>query len=132
MKTFAAAAIAATSASAFDAMTVPEFVAGFMYGMTGDNNLAEIEACYQGGESIGTDVQTAFADYQSGNYFQALKDAGTAWTEVGTAMTTCKGMDTDIASIEAWAQIFTKPTELSHTVAKHWLFHGSQIKKDAA
>ena len=89
MKTFAAAAIAATSASAFDVLTVPEFVAGFMYGMTGDNNLAEIEACYQGGESIGTDVQTAFADYQSGNYFQALKDAGTAWTEVGTAMTTC-------------------------------------------
>ena len=45
MKTFAAAAIAA-SASAFDAMAVPDFIAGFMYGMTGDNHLAEIEACY--------------------------------------------------------------------------------------
>lgn len=26
-----------------------DFLAGFMYGMTGDNNLTEIEACYQGG-----------------------------------------------------------------------------------
>ena len=29
-----------------DAMTVPDFVAGFVYGMTGDNHLTEIEACY--------------------------------------------------------------------------------------
>lgn len=49
MRTFAAAAIAA-SASAFDAMAVPDWIAGFMYGMTGDNNLTEIEACFQGGE----------------------------------------------------------------------------------
>ena len=41
-------------------------------------------------------------------------------------------MDADIASIEAWAQIFTNPTELASTVAKRWLFHGSQIKADIA
>ena len=54
MKTFAAAVIAA-SASALDAMSIPDFIAGFMFGMTGDNHLAEIEACYQGGEQIATD-----------------------------------------------------------------------------
>ena len=27
---------------------IPDFLAGFMFGMTGDNNLTEIEACYQG------------------------------------------------------------------------------------
>ena len=32
-----------------DAMAVPDFVAGFVYGMTGDNQLTEIEACYEGG-----------------------------------------------------------------------------------
>ena len=50
MKSFAASAVIAASASAFDAMAVPDFVAGFIYGMTGDNHLSEIEACYQGGE----------------------------------------------------------------------------------
>ena len=41
-------------------------------------------------------------------------------------------MDDDVAAIEAWAQIFTEPTKLSETVAKHWLFHGNQIKQDIA
>ena len=41
-------------------------------------------------------------------------------------------MGDDIAAIEAWAKIFTEPATLSKTVAKHWLFHGSQIKADIA
>lgn len=48
MRTFAMAALAA-SATAFDAESVPQFIAGFMYGMTGYNHLTEIEACYTGG-----------------------------------------------------------------------------------
>ena len=131
MKAFAAAIIAA-SASAFDAMAVPDFIAGFMYGMTGDNHLAEIEACYQGGQQIVTDTQTAVADFEKGDYFKGIQDAGKAWNEIGSAMSTCQGMDDDIAAIEAWAQIFTEPTKLSETVAKHWLFHGNQIKQDIA
>ena len=71
MKTFAAAVIAA-SASALDAMSIPDFITGFMFGMTGDNHLAEIEACYQGGEQIATDSQKAVADFKSGNYFKGL------------------------------------------------------------
>lgn len=132
MKSFAAAAIAASTASAFDAMAVPDFVAGFVYGMTGDNHLTEIEACYQGGEQIVTDTKTALGDFTSGDFFKGIKDAGTAWNEVGSAMTTCKGMDEDIAAIEAWAQIFTEPTKLAKTVGKRWLLHGRTIKKDIA
>lgn len=132
MKTFAAAAVVAASASAFDAIAVPDFIAGFIYGMTGDNHLTEIEACYQGGEQIVTDSQTAIADFKQGNWFQGIKDAGTVWNEVGSAMTTCQGMGDDIAAIEAWATIFTNPTELAKTVGKRWLFHGSQIKADIA
>ena len=32
-----------------DLMAVPDFVAGFMYGMTGNNHLDEIESCFKGG-----------------------------------------------------------------------------------
>lgn len=132
MKTFAASAVIAASASAFDAMAVPDFVAGFIYGMTGDNHLAEIEACYQGGEQIVTDSQTAIADFEAGDFFKGIKDAGTVWNELGSAMTTCEGMGDDVAAIESWAKIFTEPATLSKTVAKHWLFHGSEIKADIA
>lgn len=107
MRSFAAAAALAASASAFDAMSIPDFIAGFIYGMTGDNDLTEIEACYQGGESIVTDTQTALADFEAGNFVKGLKDAGAVWTELHTAMATCQGMGDDIAEIEAWGQIFT-------------------------
>ena len=56
MRTFAAAAVIAAYASAFDVMAAPDFVAGFIYGMTGDNHLTEIEACYTGGEQIVKDT----------------------------------------------------------------------------
>ena len=54
------------------ALAIPDFVAGFVYGLTGDNNLTEIEACYQGGEQIVTDSQTAIADFKAGNYFKGI------------------------------------------------------------
>ena len=130
MRTFAAAAIAASANAS--AMAVPDFIAGFIYGMTGDNDLTEIEACYQGGDQIVTDVKTAVADFNSGNMFAGLKEMGVAWNEVGSAMTTCQGMDDDIQAIEQWATIFTHPTELAKTVGKNWLLHGRKIKKDIA
>lgn len=69
---------------------------------------------------------------KTGNFFEGIKDAGKAWTAFGTAMTACEGMDGDIAAIEAWAQIFTKPERLATVVAEHWVFHGKQIKADVA
>ena len=31
------------------AEAIPDFIAGLIYGFTGDNDLEEIEACYSGG-----------------------------------------------------------------------------------
>lgn len=38
---------------------IPKFIGGFMYGMTGENNLLEIEACYNGGDMIYHEVTYA-------------------------------------------------------------------------
>lgn len=35
-----------------DPMAIPDFVAGFIYGMTGDNDLVEIEACFQANQEM--------------------------------------------------------------------------------
>ena len=47
-------------------MAAADFVAGFMYGMTADNNLTEIEACYQGGELMAQEIETGIADIKKG------------------------------------------------------------------
>ena len=42
--TFVAAAIAATSsADTIDVKAIPDWIAGFVFGLTGDNHLTEIE-----------------------------------------------------------------------------------------
>ena len=45
-----------------------EFVAGFIYGMTGDNHLTEIEACFQGGELMYQEIETGISDIKKGGW----------------------------------------------------------------
>ena len=65
--TFAGAAIVAT-ASALEPMAIPDWVAGFIFGLTGDNNLEEIETCYTGGQGIVDDAEAALADIKDGHF----------------------------------------------------------------
>lgn len=41
-------------------------------------------------------------------------------------------MGDDIAALKEWASIFTKPAELSATIAKHMALHRKAIKADIA
>ena len=45
-----------STAVAIDLMAVPDFIAGFIYGFTGENHLIEIEQCYQSGSGIVDDA----------------------------------------------------------------------------
>ena len=45
-----------------------DFLAGFVYGMTGDNHLTEIEACYTGGELMAKEIETGIADIKKGGW----------------------------------------------------------------
>ena len=115
------------------AMATADFVAGFVYGMTGDNQLTEIEACFQGGDLMYQEIDTGIADIKKGgwnNDVQAALQFGLAILQIPQALNTCENMDQDIAAIESWAQIFTDPAKLSTTLAKHYAFHKSEIKAD--
>lgn len=41
-------------------------------------------------------------------------------------------MGDDIAALEEWASIFTRPADLSATIAKHLALHRKAIKADIA
>ena len=80
-----------------------DFVAGFMFGMTGDNQLTEIEACFNGGQLMVTEVEAGIADLKKGgwnNDTQAAMQFGLAALQIPQALATCEGMDEDIAAIE--------------------------------
>jgi len=110
-----------------------DFVAGFVFGMTGDNHLTEIEACYQGGQLMTQEIEAGIADIKAGGWdkdTQAALQFGLAVLQIPQALSTCENMDDDIAAIDSWAQIFTDPAKLSTTLAKHYAFHKKEIKTD--
>ena len=115
-----------------DLMAVPDFVAGFMYGMTGNNHLTEIESCFKGGQTLAGDAQAALNDIKHGNFIQGLKDFGTIIWDLPDGFSACTGMDDDIAAIEQWAEIFKQPVKLINTVTSHMLASGDEIKADIA
>jgi hypothetical protein len=121
-----------TSMVGCDLLAVPDFVAGLIYGFTGDNNLEELEACYEGGVQVQVDAENLLADLESLDVVNAYKHVNALKADIKDATTKCTGMDEDIARIEAWAEIFTNPKELTVTVTKNWLLHKRGIKKDIA
>lgn len=116
----------------FDAMTIPDFVAGLIYGFTGDNQLEEIEACYHGGQDVITYAEALWDDLSHGNFVKAIDDNAKFATALDDALHDCTTLDGDIARIKAWGEIFTEPVELAETVGKHWLLHKRHIKKEIA
>ena len=115
------------------AMAIPDFVAGFVYGMTGNNNLDEIQKCYQGGEPMVDEIETGIADIKKGgldNDIQAGLQFGLAVTQIPPALKTCEGMGDDLAAIEDWASVFEKPKELAEKLATHYALHHKKIQGD--
>jgi len=127
--------VEAEEAENFEVVSVPEFVAGFMYGMTGDNHLEEIEACFQGSEEMYNEIDTAIKDFELAgwdNITQGVLEVGIAILQFPQALSTCEGMDDDIQALEEWAAIFKSPTELTATLSKNYILHRKEIKHDVA
>ena len=132
---FATAAIVATSSAyTLDVKAVPDWVAGFIYGLTGDNNLDEIEKCFTGGQTLVTDAEAALADIKSGKFLDGVKDVGKIINDLPDSLDNCKGknLNDDITAIEDWAKVSTDPATLAKKVSKNWLLHGTEVKKDIA
>lgn len=125
-----------TSAVAnFDAMAVPDWIAGFIYGMTGDNDLMEIEACFQGSKEMYAELDKAIGDFKQGgwdNITQGILETSLVVLQFPQALSTCEGMGDDLTAIEEWATIFTDPVKLSAVVGKNWLLHKRRIENDWA
>lgn len=134
MKTAYATAglFAAASAVEIDPLSVPDFIAGFMFGLTGDNHLAEIEKCYSGGSTLVDDAQAALTDIKSGKFINGIQDFGKIIWDLPDALADCQNVQSDLQKIEDWAGVFRDPLALTKEVSKNWLFHGVKVKEDIA
>jgi hypothetical protein len=74
-KTFAASCVLAATASAMDIKSVPEWIGGFVTGMTGENHLDEIANCYKGTESLAKEAVDAFTQIRHGHVIKGAREA---------------------------------------------------------
>jgi inactivated superfamily I helicase len=113
-----------------DLLMVPEIAAGFVYGMVGDNHLAEMESCYQGVQPLWTHLEAALKDVESFHLLGAMKEFEAFVYHFQEDVAPCMAMSEDVAAIEAWAQIFKNPTSLVSTATKHYLLHKKAVTAD--
>ena len=57
----------------FTAMEIPDFVAGLLYGWTGDNNLTEIEACFNSDLPILEDLKRSTSELFHGHIIKSVE-----------------------------------------------------------
>ena len=116
-----------------DVHMVNYIIAGFIFGMTTQNHLTEIEACYTGGATMVQEIMTAIYDFKAGgwNYItQGVLNVLLAALQIPQELHTCKNMQEDLTAIKEWASVFTDKTKLISTVSKHYLLHKKQVTAD--
>jgi len=114
-------------------MAIPDFVAGLIYGLTRDNHLEEIEACYADGGVIDRYFRTGLEDLHRGGKdweMQGFINFGIAALNIPVMLNTCKGMGDDLKAIEDWASVLLHPTHLIEDISKNYLLHRKAIKAD--
>lgn len=97
-------------------MGAADFVAGFVYGMTTDNDLTALEACFtteeQSAMLMYSEIEAGIADIHVGGWdhdVQAAFEFGLVALQIPQLLHGCAGVSTDISAIEAWAAIFKDP-----------------------
>jgi hypothetical protein len=118
-----------------DVHMVNYILAGFIYGMTEQNHLTEIEACYAGGAEMDQEIKKAVVDFKAGgwnNIVQGCLEVLLVGFQMPQELNTCKGMSDELTAIESWASTFTDKSKLISTVTKHFLMHKKAVTGDIA
>lgn len=116
----------------FDIKSVPEFAAGFLYGMVGDNHLSEFQTCMTSTDQLVPYAEAFLNDLENFKIISAFENFEQFLFHFQMDVAPCKNVSDDVAAIEQWAEIFKEPTTLVETLGKHWLIHQKAIKKDIA
>merc|ERR1712166_1203855 len=100
-------------------------VAGMLDGFVEENNLKEIEKCYNGGSTIETALAKALADVKSQNWSDAITQLMAVVQAFPAELATCKSVTTDLSAVVAWAKGISK-----EKVEKNLLLHHAKIEAD--
>jgi len=105
--------------------SVPLFIAGLMDGFVEENDLSEIEGCYNGGKPLEADIAAAIQDAENKDFAGAIAKLEAVAAAVPAELSTCKSIITDVAAVAIWAKSINK-----EKVAKNLLLHRGKVEAD--
>lgn len=88
----------------FDAISVPEFVAGLIYGFTQNNHLGELQTCLKDVDTLYVDIEKTITDFKGGNVLNGVTDIGSLIVLIPTSGQECYGTTDDLKKIENWGK----------------------------
>lgn len=71
------------------AMAIPDYLAGLVYGLTGDNELDEFEKCFERSDDLMKMGQQVFSEFAGNEIIHAFEDLGNLAAMLPPLMTTC-------------------------------------------
>ena len=109
-----------------------QFVAGLIFGFSGDNNLTEVETCITSSEQLVADANICMDLLHDGKTIAFIEAYGALKVELADNSETCHSMSDDLDRFHSWASVFDDSSELIKIVGKNWLKNKTAIQKDMA
>ncbi len=113
-------------------MEVPDFIAGLIFGLTGDSDLPEVQACVQGGEQVVADAEALLAHLKAGEIIAVVRGVSPLVSEAKAEVATCETVGSDWAEVDAWLAQFKHPGALVEEASKNYVLHHKAISADIA
>ncbi len=132
MKSIFASALLVAVTTAIKPVSAPEYLAGFIYGMSGANHLDKINTCFDGGKDSVGDIKKTIKDLKEMSKIKLALDAQKLRADFKKDKASCMEMDSDLALIEVWAEQFKHPESLAKEAGKNYLLRRATIKDDLA
>ena len=124
---------AAATYHAFQPAQVEQFMAGLIEGLIQEDDLSKIQTCFTDATGVEHKMMEAIGDFMKKDLediIKGVKVVGEIVQEMPTDMADCKSMSSDIARIEAWAQIFKQPKALVELMVKNVIANFNPIVTD--
>ena len=112
---------------------VVEIIAGIMDGVIHKDDLAELQQCMTGADSLTDEFETAVADFEQGGISGitgGIMEISTIFNELPQDLGNCVSIQDDLSKLGDQLKIFLQPTLLIKTVSYNLVWYFSEINGD--
>ena len=107
---------------------MPEFIAGFIFAIAGNNDLEDIETCMTDIGKLNSDIKKIWDDVTHLKIVHLMWDLPDFIDSLRSALQPCTQIGDDLKEIAGMAKIFTKPEELGENMTYNWLHSKTDIQ----